>query len=220
MKETKNLARCSAPDGSLMVLQEHDGEFFMKVDGVTLMSTIATASEQLMAELACESGARRVLIGGLGFGFTLRKVLELCGPDAKVEVAELLPEVVAWNREFLREVNGALLDDPRVTIHVGDVKECIDRASGGKFDAVMLDVDNGPDSLVHRDNDRLYGRRGFKKVKSALSAKGRVVYWSANRDKGFERELAKEFVNVRSVGAKAYPAAKKFSHTLFVADRG
>lgn len=219
MKETKNLARCTAPDGSLMVLQEHDGDFFMKVDGVTLMSTIATASEQLMAELACESGPRRVLIGGLGFGFTLRKVLELCGPDAEVEVAELLPEVVAWNREFLSGVNGRLLDDPRVKVHVGDVKESIDRASGGKFDAVMLDVDNGPDSLVNRDNDQLYGRRGFMKVKAALSLKGRVIYWSANRDKGFERELAKEFVNVRSVGAKAYPSAKKFSHTLFVADK-
>jgi spermidine synthase len=147
-------------------------------------------------------------------------VLELCGPDVEVEVAELLPEVVAWNREFMQEVNGGLLDDPRVRLHVGDVKEAIDRASGGKFDAVMLDVDNGPDSLVHRDNDQLYGRRGFRRVKSALSAKGRVVYWSANRDKGFERELAKEFVNVHSVGAKAYPKAKKFSHTLFVADRG
>jgi spermidine synthase len=202
-----------------MVLQEHDGEFFMKVDGVTLMSSIATASEQLMAELACEGGPRRVLIGGLGFGFTLRKVLELSGQDVEVEVAELLPEVVAWNREFLHGVNGALLDDLRVKVHVGDVKECIDRASGGRFDAVMLDVDNGPDSLVHRDNDQLYGRRGFRRLKSALSAKGRVVYWSANRDKGFERELAKEFVNVRSVGAKAYPAAKKFSHTLFVADK-
>lgn len=203
----------------MMVLQEHDEQFFMKVDGVTLMSTIATASEQLMAELACGSSPRRVLIGGLGFGFTLRKVLDLCGPDAEVEVAELLPEVVAWNREFLQQVNGALLDDTRVKVHVGDVKQCIDQASGGKFDAIMLDVDNGPDSLVHRDNDKLYGRQGFRKVKAALSPRGRVVYWSANRDKGFERELAKEFINVRSVGAKAYPAAKKFSHTLFVADR-
>lgn len=219
MKQTRNLAKCEAPDGSLMVLQEHDGQFFMKVDGVTLMSTIATSSEQLMAELACESGPERVLIGGLGFGFTLRKVLELCGPEVEVEVAELLPEVVAWNREFLAEVNGSLLDDPRVKVHVGDVKESIDRASGGKFDVVMLDVDNGPDSLVHRDNDKLYGRGGFRRVKSALSTKGRVVYWSANRDKGFERALAKEFVNVRSVGAKAYSAAKKFSHTLFVADK-
>ena len=220
MKETRNLADCKAPDGSSMVLQSHDGEFFMKVNGVTLMSTIATSSEQLMAELACENEPNRVLIGGLGFGFTLKKVLELCGANAEVVVAELLPEVVAWNREFMNEVNGALLDDPRVMIHVGDVKECIGQAAGGKFDAMMLDVDNGPDSLVHRDNDELYGRRGFRCVKSALSAGGRVVYWSANRDKGFERQLSNEFVNVRSVGAKAYPKAKKFSHTLFVADRG
>ncbi|MEM1082990.1 MAG: spermine synthase [Verrucomicrobiota bacterium] len=220
MKATHQLAECEAPDGSRMVLQEHDGEYFMKIDGVTLMSTTATASEQQMAELACEGEPRRVLIGGLGFGFTLRRVLELVGPEAEVEVAELLPEVLAWNREHLADVNGALLDDPRVKIHLGDVKQCIERASGGGLDALLLDVDNGPDSLVHRDNDRLYGRRGFRKIKSALSRRGRVVFWSANRDKGFARELAKEFVDVRSIGAKAYPKAKRFSHTLFVGEKG
>lgn len=219
MKTTTNLASCTTPDGSKILLQEHDGEYFMKVDGVPLMSTSATASEQQMADLACVGDPKRVLIGGLGFGFTLARVLELCGPDTEVEVAELLPEVIDWNRKFLSQVNGELLDDPRVRIYVGDVRECIDLRSNGWYDAILLDVDNGPDSLVNRENDRLYGRRGFRRIKAALKDRGRVVFWSANRDKGFLRELEKVFTEVESVGAKAYPQAKRFSHSLFIADR-
>lgn len=219
MKATTTLASCPTPNGGPLVLQEHDGAYFLKIDGVSLMSTIACASEELLAELACQRAPRRVLIGGLGFGFTLKRVLELGTTETRVTVAELLPEVVEWNRSHLREVNGHLLDDPRVTIHPGDVNECIDRASGGGFDAILLDVDNGPDSLVHDDNRSLYGRRGFNRIHSALARGGRVVFWSANRDKAFESELAKCFRNVQSVGAKAYPQARRFSHTLFVADR-
>ena len=202
-----------------MLLQEHDGHYFLKVDGVTLMSTTANFSEQQMAEIACEGKPARVLIGGLGFGFTLRRVLELSGPHVEVVVAELLPEIVDWNREHLKSVNGACLDDPRVTLHIGDVKECIDKAQGGGFDAIILDVDNGTDSLVHGANDQLYGRKGLRRVKSALKPRGRVIYWSAHRNKAFARELEREFRGVQSVGAKAYPQAKKFTHTLFVADR-
>lgn len=219
MKATTTLGRCLTPDGRPMLLQEHDGQFFLKVDGVTLMSTMATASEQQMAELATESSPKRVLIGGLGFGFTLRQVLELADDKVEVTVAELLPEILEWNRTHLREVNGSLLDDSRVTVHLGDVADCIDQASGGGFDAILLDVDNGPDGLVDGGNDQLYGRRGLRRIKSALASGGRVVFWSANRDRGFERELAKHFRNVRSIGAKAYPKAKRFSHTLFFGER-
>lgn len=219
MKATTTLGRCLTPDGRPMLLQEHDGQFLLKVDGVTLMSTMATASEQQMAELATESSPKRVLIGGLGFGFTLRRVLELADDKVEVTVAELLPEILEWNRTHLREVNGSLLDDSRVTVHLGDVADCIDQASGGGFDAILLDVDNGPDGLVDGGNDQLYGRRGLRRIKSALVSGGRVVFWSANRDRGFERELAKHFRNVRSIGAKAYPKAKRFSHTLFFGER-
>ena len=219
MKATTTLDRCLTPDGRPMLLQEHDGQYFLKVDGVTLMSTMATASEQQMAELATESSPKRVLIGGLGFGFTLRRVLELADDKVGVTVAELLPEILEWNRTHLREVNGSLLDDSRVTVHLGDVADCIDQASGGGFDAILLDVDNGPDGLVDGGNDQLYGRRGLRRIKSALASGGRVVFWSANRDRGFERELAKHFRNVRSIGAKAYPKAKRFSHTLFFGER-
>lgn len=219
MKITTTLASCTTPDGFPMLLQEHDGQYFLKVDGVTLMSTTATASEGTLAELGCARGAGRVLIGGLGFGFTLRRVLELVPPNAEVTVAELLPEIVAWNREHLTAVNGGCLDDPRVTLHLGDVGECIAKASGGGFDAILLDVDNGVDALVDGGNKRLYGRSGLRAIKAALSSRGRVVFWSAHRDKAFARELEREFRRVESVGAKAYPQAKRFSHTLFVADR-
>lgn len=203
-----------------MVLQEHDGEYYLKVDGVPLMSTTATYSEQLMAELACAGMPKqpRILIGGLGFGFTLRRVLELCPPQASIDVAELLPEIVAWNREHLVSINGALLDDPRVEVHVKDVNALIDRVGPQRYDAILLDVDNSPDALVQGDNARLYRRDGLMRTKAALQPRGRVVYWSAHADKSFARSLEKLYRQVECVGAKAYPKAKRFSHTLFVAD--
>lgn len=221
MKITRTLATCRTAEGSVLVLQEHDGQHYLRVDGVQLMSTTASSSEQQMAELACAHlpPKARVLIGGLGFGFTLKRVLELVPAHASVHVAELLPEIVAWNREFLGEINGALLDDPRVTIHLGDVFELLKRTGKDRYDAILLDVDNSPDPLVQRGNARLYNRSGLDCVKAALQPRGRVVYWSANQDKGFARSLERVFKNVECISAKAYPKAKRFTHTLFVADR-
>jgi spermidine synthase len=145
-----------------------------------------------------------VLIGG--FGYTLRRVLELCPPDATVDVAELLQVVVDWDREFLPGVNGLLVDDPRVNIHLRDVAELISRAGQNRYHAILLDVDNSPDPLVQKGNAKLYDGRC-------------VVFWSANPDKSFARCLAKHFGNVQAITAKAYPKAKRFTHTLFVADR-
>ena len=193
----------------------------MKVRGVQLMSTNASSSEQQMAELACSDlpAGARVLIGGLGFGFTLRRVLELCPQDATVDVAELLPVVVEWNREFLTGVNGLLVDDPRVRIHVRDVAELINRAGKDRYHAILLDVDNSPDPLVQKGNAGLYDGGGIARAKAALEPGGCVVYWSANEDKGFARALEKAYGNVECIGAKAYPKAKRFTHTLFVARR-
>ncbi len=222
MKITRTLATCTTPDGAKLTLHEHDGEHFLKVAGLQLMSTTASSSEQQMAELSCANLGKspRVLIGGLGFGFTLRRVLELTGPDAVVDVAELLPEVVAWNREFLGEVNGKLLDDPRVHIHLRDVFEIIDNAKGEKaYDAILLDVDNGPDPFVQKGNERLYQRSGINMAHQALKPGGRVIYWSAHTDKAFAKALEGQFRKVECIAAKAYPKAKRFTHTLFVADR-
>lgn len=221
MKITRTLATCTTPDGTRLLLQEHDDHYFLKVDGVQLMSTTASFSEQQMAELACAvlPARPRVLIGGLGFGFTLKRVLELVPPDAVVDVAELLQEVLDWNREFLGEVNGKRVDDPRVTVHIRDVCDLIDRCGEKRYDAILLDVDNSPNPLVQKGNFRLYNRSGLARIKGALNRRGRVVFWSANRDKDFARDLERVFARVECVGAKAYPQAKRFSHTLFVADR-
>ena len=123
MKVTTTLASMRTPDGARLALHEHDGEYFMKIGSEQLMSTTASYSEQQMAEVACARlGAKpRVLIGGLGFGFTLRRVLELVPGNAVILVAELFPEVVAWNRDYLQEVNGGLMEDPRVEIRMCDV---------------------------------------------------------------------------------------------------
>ncbi len=221
MKITTTLATSSTPDGESLLLQEHDGHHFLKVGGVPLMSTNASSSEQQMAELACANmpAKPRILIGGLGFGFTLRRVLELCPPEATVDVAELLPVIIDWNREFLKKVNGLLVDDPRVRIHIRDVAELIKRVGKDRYDAILLDVDNSPDPLVQKGNAGLYDKGGIALAKAALQPGGRVVYWSANQDKAFARSLGKIYRSVECIGAKAYPKAKRFTHTLFVAQR-
>lgn len=220
MKTTRALCSCHTPNGAQLVLHEHDGHYFLRIDGVQLMSTTASASEQTMAELACNglpAAKQRILIGGLGFGFTLRRVLECCAADAIIDVAELLSEVITWNRAHLQSVNGLLLDDPRVRIHLSDVYELLDGKQ--RYDAILLDVDNSPDALVQTGNARLYNHGGMQRVMAALQPKGRVVYWSAHRDRSFAKVLGRVFKQVECVDAKAYPKAKRFTHTLFVADR-
>ena len=219
VKPTTNLATSLSPDGEILLLQEHDGEHFLKIGGVPLMSTTAASSEQTMASLACGRAqkSQRVLIGGLGFGFTLRRVLELVSEDSEVEVAELLKIIIDWNREHLQEVNGALLDDPRVKVLQKDVFKIMQ--SGDRYDAILLDVDNSPDPLVQKGNGRLYQKRGLEMARAALRPKGRVVYWSAHEDPGFVKLLRKVFSKVEVIPAKAYPKAKRYTHTLFLAVR-
>jgi len=164
-----------------------------------------------------EDRSRKVLIGGLGFGFTLRKVLELVSEDSEVEVAELLQEIIDWNGEYLREVNGALLDDPRVKVLKKDVFKIMQ--DGGRYDAILLDVDNSPDPLVQKGNGRLYQKRGLEIARAALRPRGRAGDWSAHEDPGFVKLLRKVFSRVEAIPAKAYPKAKRFTHTLFLAER-
>jgi spermidine synthase len=187
------------------------------------MSTTATTSELLLADLGCAPFARqreaRVLIGGLGLGFTLKRTLEIVGRDAAVHVAELMSEVVAWNRGFLREVNGALLDDSRVSIFAEDVFEVIKRGASAPYDAILLDVDNGPTSFVQKKNVRLYDRHGFIAINRALKPGGRVAYWSATEERGFIAQLSRAGFIGTAHEAKAHEHAKRAAHRIYVAER-
>ena len=222
MKPSTTLAETFTPDGAKLSLRKHDGHYHVRVEGELLMSTTATRSETRMAELACEKfapdGPKRVLVGGLGFGFTLRRVLELVGGEATVEVAELIPEMVAWNREHLRSVNGELVDDPRVKVTIADVYAVLRRATPGQYDVVLLDVDNGPVALVDRGNGRIYSDRGLQILSRALRAGGRAVFWSASIDHSFMDRLLTAGFHAQSIPAKAYLQAVRPTHTLFVAD--
>jgi len=221
VKPFRNLAQTRTPDGSQFTLHEHDGDYFLKLNGRQLMSTTSTTSELLLAQLPCARLAgvpqARVLIGGLGLGYSLQRVLALVGPRAVVHVAELLPEVVAWNREFLRAVNGRLLDDPRVEVLVGDVFEIIRKAGKAAYDAILLDVDNGPTSFVQPENSRLYDRRGFGLIRRALRPGGRVSFWSACPEPGFIRNLSRAGFTAEAVPAKAHERAKREAHVIYVA---
>jgi hypothetical protein len=223
VKPFRNLAQTRTPDGSQLTLHEHDGEYFLKLNGRQLMSTTATASELLLAELPCD-GLRgradtRVLIGGLGLGFSLQRVLELVGRHARIEVAELLPEVVAWNRELLRHVNGALLQDRRVEVITGDVYDVIRKAGPAAYDAILLDVDNGPTSMVQSKNVRIYDRRGLGIIASALKPGGKVSFWSAVPEPNFLPRLAAAGLPAEAFPAKSHERAKRAAHVIYLARR-
>ena len=221
VKPFRNLAQTRTPDGSQFTLHEHDGEYFLKLNGRQLMSTTSTSSELLLAQIPCQAIYRqpdpRVLIGGLGLGFSLKRVLELIGRRGRVQVAELLPEVVAWNREFLAEINGRLLDDPRTEVLIEDVYEVIHRAGPGAYDVILLDVDNGPTSFVQRDNSRLYDRRGFGLLRRALKPEGAVAFWSAEPERFFPEKLERAGFTVEAHPAKAHERSKRAAHVIYVA---
>ena len=156
------------------------------------MSTRKHGSEDALGSLPCRrlenSGSAHVLIGGLGMGFTLAAVLKEVGAKAEVTVAELLPEVVEWNRGPLGERSGYPLNDPRTRVHVGDVAKLL-RKSRGRFDVIALDVDNGPEGLTKSANDWLYTMRGIAAAKDALAPNGILSYWSAGPDPAFHDRL-------------------------------
>jgi len=217
----RNLAETRTPDGSRFSLHEHDGEYFLKLNGRQLMGSNSTVSERRLADLACAFrkplDAPAILIGGLGLGFSLRRVLELSGPKAFVQVAELLPEVVTWNRQFLAALNGNLLDDPRVEVVAADVFDSI-KKSPGRFDAILLDVDNGPTSFVQAKNSRLYNGSGIALIRRALRPGGRVAFWSAEREPAFLAQLSRSGFTASEFEAKASERAKRAAHRIYVGE--
>ena len=192
MKHLELLAETVAPDGTILKLTRRDKEYTILANGKTLMSSGMHGSEEALAAFACRRARTleqpSVLVGGLGMGFTLRATLDVLPPDALVVVAELLPAVVEWNRGPLGPLAGHPLKDKRVCIEMCDVADTL-RSSPGRFDAVILDVDNGPTAFTASHNAWLYDDRGIAAARAALQADGMLAVWSAREDNKFEKRL-------------------------------
>lgn len=219
MKPQITIDQTTTPDGKELVLYERDGVFTIRVDGLELMSSRAHGSEEAMAELVLsrlEAGRPRVLVGGLGLGYTLRAVLDRIPETSRVTVAELLPEIVKWNRDQLAILADAPLEDPRVELAVDDVYQVM-ASRPGAFDAILLDVDNGPAALTDRRNARLYVSNGLATIKRSLRRGGVLGVWSASPDQDFERALRRAGYRFRVETVRARPGAKGPKHTIFIA---
>jgi spermidine synthase len=199
------------------------GELFsIKIPGRgDLMNSRMHGSEKALAELACRKAARlpapRLLVGGLGMGFTLAAALKAVGPAAEIVVAELVPEVVEWNRTLIGAPAGHPLADPRSRVHVGDVADLI-RQTAGSFDAILMDVDNGPEALVRKDNDWLYSADGLQATRRALVRGGVLAVWSAGPDRAFGRRLAESGFDVGEHVVRPHRAGKGSRHTIWIAE--
>jgi spermidine synthase len=209
-------------DGGELRLYRRGDEFSIKVAGRgELMNSRVHGSEDALAEQACARLAPgiqpRLLIGGLGMGFTLAAALRHIGGQGRVEVAELVPAVVAWNRGPLGEVAGDPLRDPRVSVREGDVARVL-AAARQAYDAILLDVDNGPEGLTRRANDWLYGVNGLNAAYAALRPQGLLAVWSAGPDRDFAQRLRKVGFDVEEVRVHAH-GSKGARHVIWFARR-
>jgi spermidine synthase len=220
VKPLELLATARAPDGEELRLMRCGGDFMIVLDRNELMNSRMSGSEEALATMACERlpgrAAPRFLIGGYGMGFTLRAALAVLGPEATLTVAELVPEIIAWARGPMAELTAGCLDDPRVHVVLDDVAELIARARG-PYDAILLDVDNGPDGLVREANDRLYTPAGLAAARAALRTGGVLAVWSAAKDPKFARRLAKAGFAVDEVTVRARSNGKGAKHTIWFA---
>jgi spermidine synthase len=221
MKRALVLEQLKTADGSTMALIERDGEYAIRVNGRELMSTRHSFSEEQLGVVACQKLAQLedacVLIGGLGLGFTLRAALANLKRDARVSVAELVPEVVAWNRNASYPLAASALADPRTQVIIGDVADVIGR-SQDSFDAIMLDADNQTTNMNTAGNSSLYQAAGLAKVWRKLKPGGRVVYWSAGEEPLFAKRLAKSGFDVQVHRVRKHPTSGGH-HVLIVGDR-
>ena len=221
MKPTERLAETFAPDGTRLTLLRHDGAYVLRANNSELMSTRRTNSEVQLAESACapfvgREGVR-ALIGGLGFGFTLRATLAFLAPDAQVVVAELLQAVIDWNMNPDWPLASDALRDPRVTTRCNDVRDVL-RESPDSFDAIMLDTDNGADSFTTAGNAALYSERGIQVTAAALRPGGIVAYWSADDDARFMKALRRAGLTVSARRSRTH-ASSSVHHTVIIAKR-
>lgn len=213
--------RALVPGGGELSLHRRGEEYSIRADGEELMNSRLHGSEEMLAEMACgrisQRRAATVLVGGLGLGFTTAAALRVLKPDARVLVAELVPAVVAWNRGPLAHLADSPLGDPRVFVHEGDVGRLL-RAARAEYDAVLLDVDNGPEALTRAGNNRLYSRAGLAATRAALRPRGVLAVWSAGPDRAFAQRLNRGGFRVQEVTASARRHGGGLHHTLWLAE--
>ena len=217
------LASAIAPDGDTLRLMRRGDEFSIRLQGGNeLMNSRLGGSEEALATLALDrladrSGPRGV-VGGLGMGFTLRAAQAVASPQARLIVAEIVPELVGWATQHMGAVFGGCLSDPRVQVRIGDVGAQIRQATTA-FDAILLDVDNGPDGLTRTGNDALYGTAGLQAARRALSPGGVLAVWSAEPDAAFERRLAGCGFAVSTHGVRAGGSGRGSRHVIWIGVR-
>ncbi|MBT4099486.1 MAG: hypothetical protein HOM68_29785 [Gemmatimonadetes bacterium] len=228
MNAWKLLGQTRTPDGSDMSLTVRDGEYVIRVNGNTLMSSRVHGSEETLAEAACghltaKGGSRRpenpqVLVGGLGMGFTLRATLDLLPATATVIVSELVPAVVEWNQGPLGHLAGQPLQDRRVQVKMEDVGTTL-RSNPDHFDAILLDVDNGPTAFTTDSNHDLYDNTGVAAAYAALRNSGTLAVWSAWEDRKFEHRLHFHGFTTSTKSARARANKGGMRHTIFVGEK-
>jgi spermidine synthase len=223
MKPRELLGTGTAPDGGILTLHKEAAGYVVRIGNEVLMSSRLYGSERAMAveslEAALRSARPRVLIGGLGMGYTLRETLDILPRTAEVVVAELFGCVVEWNRGVLAPLSHDALADPRVGVEVRDVQELV-RKSGTGFDAILLDVDNGPDALTTLGNRTIYTHAGLSTLHSSLRPGGTLAVWSVTGSRAFEKALARAGfrVEVKKLDAR-HDASRGGRHTLFLAHK-
>ncbi len=218
------LAEARIPDTrKSLLLYEHKDKFSIVIPGRgELMNSRVHGSEQALADLAVERlanrDAPRILVGGLGMGFTQAAALAATGPKAEIVVAELVPEVVDWHRQWIGGPAGHPLDDPRSTVYIGDVARLMREQPRG-FDAILLDVDNGPQAVIRRENDWLYGLEGLAVARAALRPGGVLAVWSAGPDAQFDRRLKRAGFKTELRIVRPHRAGKGARHYIWLASK-
>jgi spermidine synthase len=214
-------ARVPGAEVELRLMKRGD-EFSMKLGPNELMNSRLSGSEEALATLACRRieavKAPHLLIGGLGMGFTLRAALAVLGPKARITVAELVPAVIAWARGPMADIFGDSLDDPRASILGADVVAVIG-SHASAFDAILLDVDNGPEGLIRKANDALYDLKGLKAIRRALRPKGVLAVWSSGPNASFSKRLREAGFDVNEVAVRATTKRSGARHVIWFATK-
>lgn len=220
MKPRELLATAQIPGGEELRLFKRDSDFIIALGGNELMSSRLSGSEEALALLTCDrlqnQEAPHLLVGGYGMGFTLRAVLARLGPQARCTVVELVPEIIDWARGPMAALTAGCLDDPRVELIFRDVSRAI-AAAERRFDAILLDVDNGPDGLTRAENDHIYTTHGLVETKRALKPGGVLAIWSAAPDERFARRLKHAGFQVEEVMVRAGRNNKGARHVIWFA---